>query len=83
MANESPRFKATIEVMDSKPEQLVKAFTAELGNPKSERSSFVVRKAKGHVVFTITAGDAVALRAAADSVIKLIIVHENMKKISS
>jgi len=76
------KFHAQIKVEDKKPARLAKAFSAELGNPRKDRSTLRIQQKKGQVLFSIDAVDAVALRAAADSLIKLLIVYEKMGEIS-
>lgn len=75
------KFHATIEVKDEKPEMIMKAFSAELENPKKARSKFALVKKKGKVIFSISAEDSVALRATCDSIIKLLIVYEKMESV--
>ncbi len=74
-------FHAKIEAVDEHPEMLLAAFSPELKNPKADRSGYGVSRQGNRVVLDFSANDAVAMRAAADSIIKLLIVYEKTGKV--
>lgn len=61
--------------VDDKSGELLRALSFK-DDSKNDRSSFTVSKDSGCVVIKIVAKDATALRAAANSVAKLLIVFE-------
>jgi tRNA threonylcarbamoyladenosine modification (KEOPS) complex Pcc1 subunit len=76
------KYNAVLKIEAEKPASLIKAISPELSGPKTDRSNFTVKENKKKVVIEINAKDAVALRASADAIAKLLIVHEKMEKLS-
>lgn len=58
-----------------------KLFCAEEKNFKNQRAGYKIQKSRNKLVFKITAKDSSALRAALNSVTKLINVYEQARKV--
>lgn len=70
------KYQATITVKGGT--ELLRAFEAEYPAHKADRSSYSIKKNKGSLVFSITAMDAVALRATLNSITKLLDVFDRL-----
>ncbi len=75
------RFATTIDISCDKPAELEKTLQGEIGSHSSERSQMSLMIRKGSIIINIEADDVTALRAAFNSVTKLISVHQEMEKI--
>ncbi|MFH1316600.1 MAG: KEOPS complex subunit Pcc1 [Candidatus Woesearchaeota archaeon] len=74
------KFAATIKIKGD-VKGLVKALEPDNDSTKSDRSNQIIKKGKESITVEIEAKDPVALRAALNSISKLLIVHEKMKGI--
>jgi len=74
------KYSSTIEI-EGDIDHLHQCLLAEDASPKADRSTCNMKKTKNHLIFTITATDAVALRASANSIMKLLSVYEKAEKI--
>lgn len=71
------KYESQIKVYGN-PDKLYELFYPELNDDRNRhgRSSFLMKKGKDHIIFEISAKDAVALRATFNSLSKLLAVEE-------
>lgn len=72
--------EAKIKVFDN-PNTLYRVFATELRPGKSNRSSVKIKKGKKYLEFDFKAEDPTALRAAINSITRLLTVYEKMGKL--
>jgi hypothetical protein len=70
-------YTATL-VAEGDPDKLFDCFASE--ETSFDRSSFTIKKTQEGILFSITANDAVALRATLNSISQLLIIFEGAKK---
>lgn len=75
-------YGATISVAGGEElDTLYAAFLPEKKGLKAERAHYTIKREKGAVVFEVSAGDAVAFRAAVSAISKMLSVIEKVRKV--